>query len=138
VTLVNQQLVAELMTRIQLAADACGLVLREPSPRWNPAEISVALDFRLPGVTAPSPPKPAWDGAAQADWNAKCSRYGLEPSDFQRVITTRSGKSFRLVSIHTNRPKYPISGIEITSHQIYKLREVDVARACREQRQQQP
>ena len=61
----------------------------------------------------------------KAEFEASCWAFELKPSDWGRLFIS-GGRSFKLVGIKLNRPKYPIIG-EDTNGKRYKFRDDVVA-----------
>lgn len=54
-------------------------------------------------------------------WGWNCRSQGLEPDDYGAEIEWADGDRFRIIEIHTNRPKFPFSGVSARTGKTYKL-----------------
>lgn len=119
-----RNLTPELCDRLRLdmmkaclkVAETHGLTVEGGDIRDTELRHSFAISFRV-GI-------PQEDGAIyspdKAMFELLAPHFGLEPSDYGRTFRSKGGL-FRIIAIHPNRPKYPVSAERMSDGQRFKF-----------------
>lgn len=96
-----------------------GVVIKIGGIRFNDSSFTAKLEV----IIAPDGDMSAEEAIGRKSLETDGGFFGLEADDYGRTWESWDGETYKLVSVHSSRPKYPISGVNVRTGRGFKFGE---------------